>query len=1340
MTEQDKSHPSSAAPSRMLTPGEWIYRTAGEGLRLAGPAGEAPTALVQILATTWQRSPQQTQELTEAFRRLKAWSCNTVLLPIDFGLLPKTGVYMSFPLRNGKLLRQIVGTQQHVYSLEQTVQILRPLAEALDRGHNAGLLHLALSPAQIVVGRSLGDCCLIDFGLRQVVLAQDQNRDLALDRDRWSYWAPEVWARSELGPATDQFALASLGYLLLSGRFLVDAPNATAAAFECLHRLSAAVVLLPSDVQPIFHRALAAQPQDRFSTCASFVAELEAATRPAQQEPVQSGTLAVAEEPLDVDADYDVLTDFEAGPETRAPGRLAPAAIDPTAAVSLPGAKAGTPDTAAAGGGAAGEVAGTTTSSVPHAPRRRRARAIILNLLALILLISLPLASYGWTVFHRPRLARLELKEDAPADEKLAVVPDSEVRDRVAYIEKLLNQLQVAQFAALAPAAWQESKKAAELAQTRSKSSDLQGFVEAADAADEKLEGYVVLCAHLARFQKEYEKATTAMKLDEDSPAALIKRHDARGWEALVKLYEEAGSLRQSLQLATAQEKLNSFVAMYDSSRWKALQEVAINGKEPTERLTAASMLLAGGRGAEKVSESFDEGARALPDFWLEKAAHLLGGATPEESAFGGAETALILQQLQDPRWKKAFAVARQGAQETSDAAARCEAWERLLEVSLELKDAEATRQILDDIRGKGAPPEMLRRLLGYALLVGYEPGWIDLAPKAFAADKGDAAGLLEPLTVFARYSGDFSAARRLVIEGAGIQARCELALAAAERQDREKFAALMDDLSRLAPALPATDQQIIGAHRDAGEALLGDFARVAGTLATRATDIRDFVGTYVALAAARENQLDLADQALGGVGASYQYRVRALREIAGRHPQNPETRLSQLYQWVLNLPTAADRSTACAAIYAALRERKKDIAAAANEAPQLPTQVQWVGKVLPTAQAKVSPSSKRPSRDRKDSESAPPLEGVINVFARRNGKDSASGDGYIEFVSSKDSRSAATQFSARTVFLDAPGVGELTSGNTTARGTPHLQYLLIPGAESTLGVVLRAAPELTTKLEVAGLLTLGRGATPTAASLAELETKQLSTFFTWLVESGYQQGMLIWPSGTVNKNARNEKKQKGKVSAGVVSMKVIGTRKELDLVRAKVAEINQILPEGIKINCIDKVHDLGEAGDHFDPGWAFVHFASGSTHVGLAQSLYRQQWPAGKSHWCRTWYTAASHPLSSVVMIDNSELKSDTPELERAVSIELLRVLGLAHSDNVYSGAVDSIFARPQEGVPLNKAMTDLDKKLVNFIYTKCSPNLKTEVARGQFESSWATYSPKWTRPPVKKAENETP
>ena len=99
MSESEKPPEIVPAPSRLLTPGQWLYRTAGEALRLAGPAGKEPTSLVQILATTWKRSPQQIQELTEAYRRLSAWSWRVCLLPKDFGILPKTGVYLTFPLR-----------------------------------------------------------------------------------------------------------------------------------------------------------------------------------------------------------------------------------------------------------------------------------------------------------------------------------------------------------------------------------------------------------------------------------------------------------------------------------------------------------------------------------------------------------------------------------------------------------------------------------------------------------------------------------------------------------------------------------------------------------------------------------------------------------------------------------------------------------------------------------------------------------------------------------------------------------------------------------------------------------------------------------------------------------------------------------------------------------------------------------------------------------------------------------------------------------------------------------------------------------------------------------------
>ena len=136
---------------------------------------------------------------------------------------------------------------------------------------------------------------------------------------------------------------------------------------------------------------------------------------------------------------------------------------------------------------------------------------------------------------------------------------------------------------------------------------------------------------------------------------------------------------------------------------------------------------------------------------------------TSEESVFGWAEAAVALHQLEDPHWNVALETARQAARNRRSRRA-CEAWERLLEVTLELGDVEAVRQVLEDIRAAGGPPELMRRLLGYSLVVEDAQSWSELGPKAFAVGTSDAV-VLEPLTILALHGRFF---RRAAMGGRG--------------------------------------------------------------------------------------------------------------------------------------------------------------------------------------------------------------------------------------------------------------------------------------------------------------------------------------------------------------------------------------------------------------------------------------------------------------------------------------------------------------------------------------------------------------------------------------------
>jgi hypothetical protein len=94
------------------------------------------------------------------------------------------------------------------------------------------------------------------------------------------YLAPEQAQGERATPATDRYALGVLAWELLTGRrpFEANSPTAEAAAHVNAPVPSVSDVgNLPPELDAVFERALAKEPERRFGTAAEFVAALRAA-------------------------------------------------------------------------------------------------------------------------------------------------------------------------------------------------------------------------------------------------------------------------------------------------------------------------------------------------------------------------------------------------------------------------------------------------------------------------------------------------------------------------------------------------------------------------------------------------------------------------------------------------------------------------------------------------------------------------------------------------------------------------------------------------------------------------------------------------------------------------------------------------------------------------------------------------------------------------------------------------------------------------------------------------------------------------------------------------------
>jgi ABC-type branched-subunit amino acid transport system substrate-binding protein/tRNA A-37 threonylcarbamoyl transferase component Bud32 len=159
-------------------------------------------------------------------------------------------------------------------SASETVDLLEPIAGALDTAHAAGLVHRDMKPGNILLD---GERALLaDFGLAISARAESL---LSAEAPHLSgtmgYVAPEQIEGDRAAPAADQYALACVAFECLTGRrpFPRDTELAVIYAHISEPPPSAADLVgeLPRAVDRVLARGLAKRPDDRYPTCGELI-------------------------------------------------------------------------------------------------------------------------------------------------------------------------------------------------------------------------------------------------------------------------------------------------------------------------------------------------------------------------------------------------------------------------------------------------------------------------------------------------------------------------------------------------------------------------------------------------------------------------------------------------------------------------------------------------------------------------------------------------------------------------------------------------------------------------------------------------------------------------------------------------------------------------------------------------------------------------------------------------------------------------------------------------------------------------------------------------------------
>jgi serine/threonine-protein kinase len=167
---------------------------------------------------------------------------------------------------------------------ERAARIVSSIAYAIDAAHAVGLVHRDVKPGNILVESVPGlpeHAYLSDFGLSKGLMSTTGLTGTGQSMGTPAYMAPEQISASHVDGRADQYALACVAVVLLTGRppYLRDQPMAALWAHMSEPPPSVAALRpgIPRPTDQVIARALAKYPGERYGSCGEFAEALRAA-------------------------------------------------------------------------------------------------------------------------------------------------------------------------------------------------------------------------------------------------------------------------------------------------------------------------------------------------------------------------------------------------------------------------------------------------------------------------------------------------------------------------------------------------------------------------------------------------------------------------------------------------------------------------------------------------------------------------------------------------------------------------------------------------------------------------------------------------------------------------------------------------------------------------------------------------------------------------------------------------------------------------------------------------------------------------------------------------------
>ena len=239
-------------------------------------AREDIVALKVLLGNPKQKTFNQRRMRREALAMLACRHPNVIRLN-DY-VSAADVCYLAMEYADGGDLRALLEARNAPFTLDESMQLCIEILKGLEAIHRSGVIHRDIKPENILLSGH-NNVKIADFGVAVLPVSGLNDDDMALGIGTFDYLAPETLQDGKADIRSDVYSVGVTLFQLLSNHLPFEGRSISSQITQKMSGAGASIREYVSNVNPdldaLFRRALANQPEERFQNALEFRGALE---------------------------------------------------------------------------------------------------------------------------------------------------------------------------------------------------------------------------------------------------------------------------------------------------------------------------------------------------------------------------------------------------------------------------------------------------------------------------------------------------------------------------------------------------------------------------------------------------------------------------------------------------------------------------------------------------------------------------------------------------------------------------------------------------------------------------------------------------------------------------------------------------------------------------------------------------------------------------------------------------------------------------------------------------------------------------------------------------------